>query len=71
MISVRGFGGKVLPAKYDKVSAEGGVEENDGGVDDGRPVLGNSETGIGRVRAVASIEPGGELVGEKRSGGEV
>jgi hypothetical protein len=62
----------VCPPKYDIVSAEDGVvEENDGGIDDGRSVLGNSGTGIGRVRAAALIEPGGELVGENRSGGEV
>ena len=62
----------MCPPMYDKVSAEDGVEENDGGVDDSRSVLGNSGTGsIGRVRAGALIEPGGELVGEKRSGGEV
>ena len=56
---------------YDVVSAEDGVEENDSGVDDGKPVLGNSGAGIGRVRAAALIESGGELVGEKRSDGEV
>ena len=62
----------MCPPVYDIVSAEDSVvEENDGGVDDGRSLLGNSGTGVGRVRAAALVEPGGELVGEKRSGGEV
>ena len=71
MLSARGFGGKVRPPKYSVESAEDDVEENGGGVDDDRPVLGNSGTGVGRVRAAALIEPGGELVGEKESNGEV
>ena len=62
----------MCPPKYDVVSAEEGVEEEiDGGIDDGRSVLGKSGTCTGRVRAAVLIEPGGELVGEKRSGGEV
>jgi hypothetical protein len=55
----------------DVVSVEDGVEMNDSGVDDGKPVPGNSRAGIGRVHAAGLIEPGGELVGEKRSDGEV
>jgi hypothetical protein len=70
MLSVRGFGVGECPSMNDVVSVEDGVEMNDSGVDDGKPV-GNSRTGIGRERAAALIEPGGELVGEKRSDGEV
>jgi hypothetical protein len=71
MLSVRGFGGRVRPPKCDVESAVDDVEENDGGDDEGRPVLGNSGMDIGRVRTAALTEPGGELVGEKESDGEV
>ena len=53
------------------------VEEFKPGVDDGRPGvlgepdMGKPEMGIGRARTAALIEPGGELVGENVSGGEV
>jgi hypothetical protein len=71
MLSVRGFGCKVCPPKCDIESTVDDLEENEGGVDVGRLVLGNSGMDIGRVRIAALTEPGGELVGERGSDGEV
>lgn len=71
ILIVRGFGDKVRPPKDEIEDVdECEVEEYDVD-DDGRPALGNPGMGIGRVRAAALSEPGGELVGDKVSGGEV
>jgi hypothetical protein len=68
--TVRGFGDKVLPPDAEDAD-EFNVEEYDVEDDDSGPVLGNSGMGIVLVRTAAFSELGGELVGEKSSGGDV
>lgn len=64
VLTAQDCGDKVRPPKDE-------IEDVDGYDIKFDDVLGNPGMGIGRVRTDMLIEPGGELVGEKVSGGEV